>query len=302
MRRMKIQLICGFLGAGKTTLLKSLIRQETADTVILINEFGELGIDGALISQSSNLNVIEMPSGCICCTLKESLSGAVREIIDRLKPKQLIIEPSGIAAPSSIILGLKNADFWREIKLAPVIGVIDLTFYPKVISEDLLGSFFQDQILNSDIILLNKADLVTTGTIEECSAAISANHPSAIIIPTIYCQAELPRITATEEVTHFHFSPQFCAEAFTFSGIADRGKMNALLKNLENKDFGDIFRAKGIIKTDTGPANFDYVNGLINFDQLKAADENKFVFIGRNIDRIKLENAIRGVFKAGAMI
>lgn len=120
---MKIQLICGFLGAGKATLLKNLIRQQTADTVILINEFGELGIDGVRISQTSNLNIIEMPSGCICCTLKEGLAGAVRKIIDHLKPKQLIIEPAGIAAPSSIILGLKNADFWHEIELAPIMGV-----------------------------------------------------------------------------------------------------------------------------------------------------------------------------------
>jgi len=290
----KIQIICGFLGAGKTTLLKNILQQRGTDTAVLVNEFGELGIDGTLISEGSNLNVIEMPSGCICCSLKKNLVEAVRDILRNIKPKYLIIEPSGVASPSSVLLGLKEAEFGGEVEFAPVLGVIDLTFYPKVIDEDLMASFFKDQILNSDILLLNKADLVSNEILEKCRNAISALNPSAIIIPTIYCNTELPNVSAKEEIVHFHFTPIFTAEAIILSGIIDRSKINSLLQKLANKEFGNVFRAKGIVLTEQGPSTFDYVHGLINFGTLQEAKENKFVFIGRDIQRLKIENFLRG--------
>lgn len=298
---MIIQLICGFLGSGKTTLLKNILKQQTSDTAVLVNEFGELGIDGTLISEGQNLNVVEMPSGCICCSLKENLVEAVREIKERQKPSQLIIEPTGIAAPSSIVMGLKEADFWPEIELAPVIGIIDLTFFPVVAGEEEnMSNFFKDQIMNSDIILLNKADLVTAAEIEQCRTVIASMNPSAPVIPTVYCQTELPQAEARREVTHFHFSPHMHSRAFAFPGIVDREKLDALLKSLDNKEYGEIFRAKGIFNTVQGPATFDYVHGLINYGQLKQCDENKFVFIGRDIDPTKLEHIIRGGVGNGA--
>lgn len=299
---MRIQVICGFLGAGKTTLLKNILQHENSDTVVLVNEFGELGIDGALISEGNNFNVVEMPSGCICCSLRESLVDAVREIMERFKPKSLIIEPSGIASPSSIILGLKKADFFDRIGLAPVVGVIDLTFFIEVVrggGVDDIGEFFRDQILNSDITLLNKADLVDPADIEECRQAVAGLNPATLIIPSVYCQVELPAIEANQQTTHHHFTPGFNAESFTVPGLVDAGKVKSLLDEVKKKAFGEIFRAKGIIRTDTGPCNFDYVNGLINFGKIDEAEENKFVFIGRQVDRRGLESAIRGCLTGG---
>lgn len=293
-RDVHVQIICGFLGAGKTTLLKNILQKQSSGTVVLVNEFGELGIDGTLISGGTNLDVVEMPSGCICCSLRANLVEAVREIMDRMKPERLIIEPSGIASPSSVILGLKGADFWNQIELAPVVGVIDMTFFIEMVRENDFSNFFLDQIANSDIILLNKADLVPPEVIEDCQKAVSAMNPSAIVIPTVYCRTELPETDANGEVVHYHFSPQFNAEAFKFPGLVDREKIESLLMSLGSKEFGEIFRAKGIIRTVDGPETFDYVHGLINFGQLQDADENKFVFIGRNLNKTKLEAAIRG--------
>jgi len=298
---MKIQLICGFLGSGKTTLLKNILQQENSDTAVLVNEFGELGIDGTLIAEGNNLNVVEMPSGCICCTLKESLIDAVREIKEHHNPARLIIEPTGIAAPSSIILGLQNADFWPEIDLAPVIGIIDLTFFPEVMGdEDNMSNFFRDQIMNSDIILLNKADLVTPENIEQSREAIAVMNPAALLIPTVYCRTELPETDKKGDVVHYHYSPRFKAEAFTFSGTVERQKLDGLLKSLADRDFGEIFRAKGIVSTEQGPLTFDYVHGLISFGRISKVDENKFVFIGRDIERAKLGHVIRGGVRNGA--
>jgi len=290
---MKVQLICGFLGAGKTTLLKQLIREHSADTAILVNEFGELGIDGALISEGNNLNVVEMPSGCICCSLRESLVDAVREIMEGFNPGQLIIEPSGIASPSSILLGLKNADFAEKLEFAPVIGVIDMTFFSEIIREDDIGDFFLDQIKNSDIVLLNKADLVSSEVTEECRKAVMEINPSAIIMPTVYCKAEIPEMAAKDEISHFHYSPQFHAEAFTFDGMVKKEKIIDLLTGLKGGEYGNVYRAKGIIRTDHGPETFDYVNGQVNFGTIGEVEQNKLVFIGLEVNRSKIENAVR---------
>jgi len=292
---MKVQVICGFLGAGKTTLLKNLLQNAAADTAILVNEFGELGIDGTLVSQGCNLNVVEMPSGCICCSLRESLVDGVREIMEKYNPSQLIIEPTGIASPSSIILGLKKADYAEKLKLAPVIGVIDLTFFIEIIRDgdvEDVGEFFKDQIMNSDIILLNKADLVIGDTIDRCREEITALNPAAVLIPTVYCRAEIPEVEAKGEVVHFHFSPRYSSEVFRFSGKVDRDRIETLLKDLKTGGYGDIFRAKGIILTCDGPVTFDYVNGRFEFGKIAEAVENRLVFIGRDIDRAKLEGAI----------
>jgi len=294
---MRVQVICGFLGAGKTTLLKNLVRQAGSDTAILVNEFGELGIDGAIVSEGNNLNVVEMPSGCICCSLRESLVDAVREIIEKYDPRLLIIEPSGVASPSSILTGLQKADFQGRLELAPVVGIIDMTFFIEVINDgDIsdMGSFFQDQVMNSDIILLNKADLADAQTLARCREAVAELNPSAVIIPTVYCRTELPEIQAKGEVVHFHYSPGFNAEVFRVEGEMDRRKVEDLLKSLNSKAFGDIFRAKGIISTAQGPVTFDYVHGQVNFGKLKKADGNKLVFIGRDLDRSKLDQAITG--------
>lgn len=294
---MRIQLICGFLGAGKTTLLKNILKHETSDTVVLVNEFGEMGIDGTLISAGNNFNVVEMPSGCICCSLRESLVDAVREIMERYNPKTLIIEPSGIASPSSIILGLKKADFFDRIELAPVVGVIDLTFFVEVVRDggiNEVGDFFRDQILNSDITLLNKADLVTPADMEECRRAVAEVNPVTLIIPAVYCQVELPIVDVNQQTTHLHYTPRYNAESFVIPGQVDIGKVKSLLEEVKQEVYGEIFRAKGIIMTETGPRNFDYVNGQINFGQMDKAEENKFVFIGRQVDRSRLESAIRG--------
>lgn len=291
---MKVQIICGFLGAGKTTLLKNLLKQYSADTAVLVNEFGELGVDGALISEGNNFNVVEMPSGCICCSLRESLVDAVREIMEQYAPKQLIIEPSGVASPSSIILGLENADYRDRLELVPVIGIVDMVFFAEMEGEDSIGNFFTDQILNSDIILLNKSDLVSPETQEECRKKIQAINPAAMIIPTVYCQAEIPQTAVRGEVKHFHYSPQFNASVFTLTGTVDKAAINELLESLDSKKYGNIFRAKGIINTREGTLAFDYVHGLINFGQLTGSYENRFVFIGQDVDRPGLEEVIRG--------
>lgn len=290
---MKIQIVCGFLGAGKTTFLKKNLSRQDSDTAVLVNEFGELGIDGALISEGNNLNIVELPSGCICCSLKASLVEAVRDIMVDYRPKRLIIEPSGVASPSSIISGLQGADFWQQIELEPVVGIVDLTFFTDIEDEEDIGYFFLDQILNSDILLLNKVDLVSPEEVEKCRRKIADINPGALLLPAVYCQVHLPDVKAKGEVKHFHYSPEFVSEVFSPSGLFHRDKLKNMLESLEDLECGEVFRAKGIVDTIDGPATFDYVHGLISFGTLTKTVGNKLVFIGRDINRAKLEAAIK---------
>lgn len=289
---MKIQIICGFLGAGKTTFLKSLLSRQDADTAVLVNEFGELGVDGALIAEGHHLNVVELPSGCICCSLKASLIEAIEDIMVNYRPKRLIIEPSGVASPSSIISGLQAADFWPQIDLEPVVGIIDLTFFADFEDAEDMGSFFLDQILNSDILLLNKVDLVSPAEVEKCRQTIAAINPGVLLMPAAYCQVRLPDIKAKGEVKHFHYSPDFTSEVFSLPGLFNTAKLRTMLEQLDRADCGEVFRAKGIVSTVGGTATFDYVHGLISFGTLSGSAGNKLVFIGRDLNRAKLETAI----------
>lgn len=296
---MKVQIICGFLGAGKTTLLRNLLKERKSDTAVLVNEFGELGIDGALVAEGNNFNVVEMPSGCICCSLRENLVDAVNEIMKNYAPEELIIEPSGIASPSSIIMGLKDGEFIGQLELKPVLGVIDLTFFIEMIRNDEITNFFRDQITNSDVILLNKADLVTPEIINECKSAILDVNPAAVIIPTTYCRTEIPDVEGRDNVRHYHYSTDFQAESYLISGSFSRESIETILDRVRLGEFGEVFRAKGIIKTTGGPQSFDYVHGLVNLSPVDTAEQNKFVFIGRSIDRSKLEKVILGGLENG---
>lgn len=262
---MKIQILYGFLGAGKITFLKDLLTRQDSDTAVLVNEFGELGIDGALISEGINFKVVELPSGCICCSLKESLVEAIRDIMTDYRPKRLIIEPSGVASPSSIISGLKGSDFWPQLELEPVVGIIDLLFLKDIDDEQDLGNFFLDQILNSDILLLNKVDLVSPEELEKCRRNIETINPGALLLPTVYCQASLPNIKANGEVKHFHYTSDFVSEAFSPPGLFNREKLKKMLDSLKGVNCEEIYRAKGIVDTIDGSTVFDYVHGLISF-------------------------------------
>lgn len=154
---MKIKLICGFLGAGKTTLVKNLLKKYDEKTAVLVNDFGNIGIDGEIISKAGALNVIELPSGCICCSLRADLDIALSQIYTQIKPERLIIEPTGIATPSAILETLRGHKFSKFFEIEAVVGIVDpANFFDFVDGYD---NFFMDQILNSDIILVNKIDL-----------------------------------------------------------------------------------------------------------------------------------------------
>lgn len=285
---MKITIISGFLGAGKTTLLKNLLQEGTEKTAVLVNEFGEVGIDGALLSaSSSNVDMIELPNGCICCSLKSSLLEAIIEINERYHPERLIIEPSGLSAPSSIVNTLQKCpDIAGWAELRAVIGVVDGPAFLEDWNSGNFGSFFQDQVSNSDLILINKTDLMKDDLLRETITQVSILNPIAPIIPTQFCSAELPSVNEHHAGEHHHFRADLDSLSLTIPGEVPYSVLADLPRRLEQGYLGRMVRAKGILLTEQGWVNFDYVNRRWNMTPYSGVlDQGKAVFIGKDLEK-----------------
>ncbi len=294
---MKVTIICGFLGAGKTTFLKHLLQESSARTAVLVNEFGEVGIDGTLIAaSSSNVDMIELPNGCICCSLKSSLVEAILEINQSLHPDRLIIEPSGLSAPSSIVITLKDQAIADFVELTAVIGIIDGPSFLEDWDSENFGSFFRDQVTNSDLLLINKTDLMTDELLQRTIVQVAILNPVAPIIPTQFCNAELPEVTGHHFGEHHHFRADLDSLSLSISEEVFYAVLSDLPRRLEEGYLGRIVRAKGILLTEQGWINFDYVNGRWSMAPYSGLIETgKAVFIGKALQKSLLAELFSAV-------
>jgi len=180
----KIDIISGFLGAGKTTLIKKLIKEALSGQklVLIENEFGEIGIDGGFLKEAG-IEITEMNSGCICCTLVGDFGTALRDVITKYEPDRIIIEPSGVGKLSDVIKAVADVkkDF-DTVELNSFIAVVDAgktTMYMKN-----FGEFFNDQIENANTIVLSRTGKTSESKLEKAVAAIKEHNNKAVIITT----------------------------------------------------------------------------------------------------------------------
>ena len=180
----KIDIISGFLGAGKTTLIKKLIKEALSGQklVLIENEFGEIGIDGGFLKEAG-IEITEMNSGCICCTLVGDFGTALRDVITKYEPDRIIIEPSGVGKLSDVIKAVADVkkDF-DTVELNSFIAVVDAgktTMYMKN-----FGEFFNDQIENANTIVLSRTGKTSESKLEKAVAAIKEHNDKAVIITT----------------------------------------------------------------------------------------------------------------------
>lgn len=292
---MKIKIICGFLGAGKTTCICNILQKKDAFNAVLVNEFGDIGIDAELIQRGENIDMVELPSGCICCTLANDFVQAVTEIRTKINPERLIIEPSGLAVPSGILEALEPVQEKLGLEIEAIIGIVDADRFLPNIHSGLFGDFYTDQLANSDIIMVNKVDLVPPATLNAVEQEIRKYNESAIIIHAVNCEANIPEIEKKqgEHFLHLHFDHTFDSFAVTNKDAAYvQSEVRLLLDELKDGKYGNILRAKGIYSTGSAYENFDYVEGNISFRQMKSGEENKFIFIGKDVKRNDLENRL----------
>lgn len=185
-------LLAGFLGSGKTTLLNhiSSAKEDMAGTVIIVNEFGQLGIDSDLLTAENN-EVIELTSGCICCTLSVDLEKTLLEVSGRFKPRFIFIEASGVADPRKINPVFNRPEIRKWITLEKVITVLDGHCWK---ARKILGTLFFHQLEAADLILVNKIDLLDKNAVNSILDELNHDYPQAIVVPTVHCRIDLDYI------------------------------------------------------------------------------------------------------------
>lgn len=180
----KIDIISGFLGAGKTTFIKYLLKEAVAgEKVVLIeNEFGEIGIDGGFL-KDSGIEIREMNSGCICCSLVGDFGRSLAEVLTKYTPDRVIIEPSGVGKLSDVIKAVKDVASEIEVVLNSAVTVVDAAKCRLYMKN--FGEFFNNQIENAGIIVLSRTDITEAKKVQAAVDMIREHNKDAVIITTL---------------------------------------------------------------------------------------------------------------------
>lgn len=307
---MRVNLLFGFLGSGKTTLLRHLLANRPSDvkTAVIVNEFGEVGVDGEIL-RGNDVDMVELNSGCLCCTLKGSLMMAVEELRSKAKVERIIVEATGIAQPGDLTETLRESSINLDLSIGPLVTVVDAAKFSKLVA--VLGDFYVDQIENADIVVLNKADLVTPDILDEVGRQIREINANADILFAEQCDVDVgylldrhpggllargqaPSISGTtrpgagptdhEHVHHNHVAP---ADSFVLiaGGNPDRTRVELFFHELPD----GVWRAKGFMNIDGGPHLIQYTMGQLELSPAGRPANEKIVFIGRNMNRTEIE-------------
>jgi G3E family GTPase len=308
-----VTLITGYLGAGKTTLLNRILTHEHGKKVaVIVNEFGEVGIDNQLVIDTDE-EIFEMNNGCICCTVRGDLIRIIGNLMKRRdKFDHLVIETTGIADPAPVIQTFfMDEDVQAQTKLDAVVTVVDA----KHVWQHWDSEEVQEQIAFADVLLLNKIDLVTEAELDQLEQRIRGMNAIAKIYRTRDAVLEMDAllgIGAFDLNQALQIDPDFLSEtahqhdetvgsvAIVESGEVDGDKLNAWLSNLLQTQGADIFRMKGILTIAGEDLRFVFQGVHMLFDG--SADrpwrpdetrKNELVFIGRNLDESALKDGFR---------
>ena len=194
----KIDIFSGFLGAGKTTLIKKLLKEvlNNSKTVLIENEFGEIGIDGGFLKEAG-IEIKEMNSGCICCSLVGDFGTSLKEVIETYSPERVLIEPSGVGKLSDVIKAVEGVKTDVEVQLNSAVAIVDAKKCKMYMKN--FGEFFINQIEHAGTIVLSRTDMLSDEKVAQCVALIREHNENATIITTPWDELEGKLILDTIE-------------------------------------------------------------------------------------------------------
>ena len=193
----KIDIYSGFLGAGKTTLIKKMIKEayHGQKLVLIENEFGEIGIDGGFL-QEAGINITEMNSGCICCSLVGDFGRALKKVIADYAPDRILIEPSGVGKLSDVIAAVRKVTT-DDVTLGNFVTVADASKCKMYMKN--FGEFYNDQIETANTIILSRTQNVSDKKLDECVKLIREHNPNAVLVTTPWDQLTGEQLMAAME-------------------------------------------------------------------------------------------------------
>jgi len=288
---MKATVVCGLLGSGKTTFLVEALRQTKERAVVLVNDFGQMGIDGEILSVEG-VPTIELPSGCVCCTLRPDLLNTLSRVIEGTRPDHILIEPSGVASPSGVLDALNDSGIMR----ISVVGILDATEFLDMEESGMYGRFLLDQVTQADVLLVNKADLAGEPLTSRTVSRASALNPGAVVLPTVMAQlapsVKLPFGTRVSPLDSPLDLPHFESFAVRLPAGAGLDQVVACFEQMIGGAYGDIVRAKALVQGPSKGFRVDLASGRVQHSGLdRFIDAGRVVVIGRNLDTDGLSRA-----------
>lgn len=302
---MEIQIISGFLGTGKTTFLNKYLPLLSGLTAIVENEFGEVGLDGALLKE--DVPVKELSAGCICCSLALDLQEGIVEIANKYKPDRIVIEPSGIGKLSDVMSACEKARGKVDIDITKRIVLVDACDCELFVED--FGQFYSNQIEYANIIFLSNVQEATEEEMQGAFETIRKLNTETIIYEGDFRELEgeellaiLEKITSVSESQkglendedddmEVELSPM--NQLFSNVTVEDADPMTEeeireLLTGFAKEEFGYVLRAKGIVPAiDGGKWHFDYTVSKQSYEKYEQKDDkiNRVIVIGSGLNK-----------------
>ncbi len=307
------EIVVGFLGAGKTTFLKRLLAEAdpAEKTVVLVNDFGELGIDAGLV-EGGEAEVVELPNGCICCSLRGDVTTRLRKVLDEMKPERVLIEPSGVADVASLLGVLEAPELKPHVRETRLWTVIDAGAFLADYAR--LHDYFSVQARLAPVFLVNKTDLIGADELATVLDTLASLNPRAEIVlarhamPIEAMRADPVLVRAKhadddhEDHAHGHGHHHhdhgpvglgFETLSFALETQIATAQLRPLLDRLASGAMGRIERAKGLAQGTDGWLKFDIAGGRVSITaQVPRADEiARMMMIGSDLDREAIADA-----------
>ena len=314
-----VTILTGFLGAGKTTLLNHiLINQDGLKTAVLVNEFGEIGIDNDLVV-STSADMVELSNGCICCTINGELLEAVERILNRPEPLDyLVVETTGLADPLPVAMTFLGSELRDQTRLDSIITLVDAENCNARVFESEVG---RSQIIYGDILLLNKTDLVSTERVKELEESLRSIKKDARILHSVKGDVPLPllmsvglfesdRVATTadhghhdhghsHDHAHHDHADHLDIEGYTSLSFSSDGpfSLRKFQNFLDNQLPESVFRAKGILWFNESEKRhvFHLAGKRFSIDDSDwdGKRKNQLVLIGQEMDHSTLRGQLQ---------
>jgi putative photosynthetic complex assembly protein 2 len=316
--RFDVDVVAGFLGAGKTTYIRRLLASadRSVRTIVLVNDFGSLGIDGSLLA-GRGAEIVELPNGCICCSLKRDLAKQLEDVRARWSPERVIIEPSGVADVAGLLAALNRPDLRQHIRMLNVCTIIDASCFLRDYAR--MHLFIEAQAVLATRVIINKIDVAAPAELPIVEASLKALNPGATILrarhglvqaagfdePSLPVSAR-PPMDALHRHEPAHDSDQsigFTSWSARLNDSCHPQDLQNILDGVVRGAYGQVERVKGIARAGTGWVHFDVSGGLSTVAAFAPGknEEQRVTAIGRTLDVTRLQAAFEACTELGGI-